>query len=174
MAKIVIVGGGWAGTGAALAARMSGAEVLLLERTDMLLGTGLVGGIIRNNGRFTAAEEHSAMGMGEFWQVMDANLRHRNVAFPGHEHADLYDVSIIEPAFKALLLRKGVTVRTRPASPRRYAVATRSRPCWSMASGSRPMRSWKLPVPSAPSPTAPSTATAVPAASCGARPSAGG
>jgi hypothetical protein len=112
MARIVIVGGGWAGTGAALAARMSGAEVLLLERTDMLLGTGLVGGIIRNNGRFTAAEEHSAMGMGEFWQVMDANLRHRNVAFPGHEHADLYDVSIIEPAFKALLLRKGVTVRT--------------------------------------------------------------
>ena len=32
-------------TGAALAARMAGAEVILLERTDMLLGTGLVGGI---------------------------------------------------------------------------------------------------------------------------------
>jgi len=27
-----------------------GADVTLLERTDMLLGTGLVGGIFRNNG----------------------------------------------------------------------------------------------------------------------------
>ena len=53
----------------ALAARMAGAEVVLLERTDMLLGTGLVGGIIRNNGRFTAAEEHIAMGMGELWDT---------------------------------------------------------------------------------------------------------
>ena len=112
MARVVVIGGGWAGTGAALAARMQGAEVIVLERTDMILGTGLVGGIMRNNGRFTAAEEHIAMGMGDLWQVIGANLRHRNVTFPGHQHADLYDVSIIEPAIKELLLSKGVTVRT--------------------------------------------------------------
>ncbi|MDF2929677.1 MAG: Glucose inhibited division protein [Anaerospora sp.] len=47
MAKtVVIVGGGWAGTAAALAARKTGCEVVLLERADMLLGTGLVGGIM--------------------------------------------------------------------------------------------------------------------------------
>lgn len=112
MARVVVIGGGWAGTGAALAARMQGAEVVVLERTDMILGTGLVGGIMRNNGRFTAAEEHIAMGMGDIWQVIGANLRHHNVTFPGHQHADLYDVSIIEPAIKELLLNKGVTVRT--------------------------------------------------------------
>jgi hypothetical protein len=67
---------------------------------------------MRNNGRFTAAEEHIAMGMGDLWQVIGANLRHHNVTFPGHQHADLYDVSIIEPAIRALLLNKGVTVRT--------------------------------------------------------------
>ncbi|RPJ69404.1 MAG: FAD-dependent oxidoreductase, partial [Desulfobacteraceae bacterium] len=60
--KVIVVGGGWAGCGASLAARNQGAEVTLLERTDMLLGTGLVGGIMRNNGRFTAAEEMIAMG----------------------------------------------------------------------------------------------------------------
>ncbi|MCL4369279.1 MAG: FAD-dependent oxidoreductase [Actinobacteria bacterium] len=112
MARVVVIGGGWAGTGAALAARMQGAEVVVLERTDMILGTGLVGGIMRNNGRFTAAEEHIAMGMGDLWQVIGANLRHHNVTFPGHQHADLYDVSIIEPAIKQLLLAKGVAVRT--------------------------------------------------------------
>jgi glycine/D-amino acid oxidase-like deaminating enzyme len=55
--KVVVVGGGWSGCGAALSAAKQGAEVVLIERTDMLLGTGLVGGIMRNNGRFTAAEE---------------------------------------------------------------------------------------------------------------------
>jgi hypothetical protein len=113
MARVVIIGGGWAGSSAAIAASMAGAHVVLLERTDMLLGTGLVGGIIRNNGRWTATAEHVAMGMGDLWDTIDANLRHANVAFPGHEHADLYDVSIVEPGIKDLVLSKGVEVRTR-------------------------------------------------------------
>jgi hypothetical protein len=86
--------------------------VVVLERTDMLLGTGLVGGIIRNNGRWTAAAEHVAMGMGDLWATLDANLRHHDVAFPGHAHADLYDVSVTEPAIRALLEGKGIEVRT--------------------------------------------------------------
>lgn len=63
--KVIVVGGGWAGSGAAIAARNAGAEVTVLERTDMLLGTGLVGGIMRNNGRFTATEEMIALGGNE-------------------------------------------------------------------------------------------------------------
>jgi hypothetical protein len=112
MTKVVVVGGGWAGTGASLAARMAGADVVVLERTDMLLGTGLVGGIIRNNGRWTAAAEHVAMGMDDLWATIDANLRHQNIAFPGHAHADLYDVSIMEPGIRTLLEGKGIDVRT--------------------------------------------------------------
>ena len=56
-----------------LSARKQGAEVVFLERADMLLGTGLVGGIMRNNGRFTAAEEMIAMGGGELFQLTDQN-----------------------------------------------------------------------------------------------------
>lgn len=41
--KVVIIGGGWSGCAAALAARKAGAEVTLLEKTDMLLGLGNVG-----------------------------------------------------------------------------------------------------------------------------------
>jgi threonine dehydrogenase-like Zn-dependent dehydrogenase len=108
MARVVVVGGGWAGCAAALAANKAGAEVILLERTDCLLGTGLVGGIMRNNGRFTAAEEMIAMGGGELFQLADKMARHTNIEFPGHKHANLYDVAHMEPAVRRYLLQQGV------------------------------------------------------------------
>ena len=40
--KTVVIGGGWAGCAAALTAEKAGADVTLLERTDMLLGTCLL------------------------------------------------------------------------------------------------------------------------------------
>lgn len=112
MPKIVIVGGGWAGTAAAVAAKKAGAdEVVLFERTDMLLGTGLVGGIMRNNGRWTATEEAMAMGGGDLFEIIDFHCRHTNIEFPGHKHASLYDVAVIEPAVKKHLLELGVDIR---------------------------------------------------------------
>jgi len=111
MPKIVVIGGGWAGCAAALSARAAGAEVVLLERTDCLLGTGLVGGIFRNNGRFTAAEEAIAMGGGDLFHLMDQVSRHKNIEFPGHKHASLYDVSLMEPTVKRYLISKGIAVK---------------------------------------------------------------
>ncbi len=112
MVRVVVAGGGWSGCAAALAAAKAGAQVLLLERTDMLLGTGLVGGIYRNNGRFTAAEEAAAMGGGDLFVAMDANAKHRGISFPGHNHASLYDVSAMEPLVRKVLTNYGITVRT--------------------------------------------------------------
>lgn len=108
--KIVVVGGGWAGCSAAFSARKQGAEVTLLERTDMLLGTGLVGGIMKNNGRFTATQEMMAMAGGELFQVIDTNLIHKNIEFPGHSHASLYDVSTMEPIIKRFLISQGIHI----------------------------------------------------------------
>ena len=110
--KVIVVGGGWAGSGAAIAAKNAGAEVTVLERTDMLLGTGLVGGIMRNNGRFTATEEAIALGADEIFDAIDNHCRHKNINFPGHEHASLYDIATIEPAIKNLLQSKGIEVLT--------------------------------------------------------------
>jgi len=109
--KVVVVGAGWAGCAAALAARKQGAEVTLVERTDMLLGTGLVGGIMRNNGRFTAAEEMLAMGGGELFELTDSNSLHRDIEFPGHPHASLYNVATMEPIVRAFLESRGVEIR---------------------------------------------------------------
>ena len=103
MKRVVIAGGGWSGCAAAVEAAKLGASVTLLERTDMLLGTGLAGGIMRNNGRFTATEELIALGAGDLFQVIDQNIRHRNIRFPGHEHADLYDIGRIEGAVRRYL-----------------------------------------------------------------------
>ena len=112
MSNVVISGGGWSGCAAALSAAKAGAKVILIERTDLLLGTGLVGGIFRNNGRYTAAEESIAMGAGEFFKVMDENSRHTNIDFPGHQHASLYDVTTMEPMIKKILLEYGVEIKT--------------------------------------------------------------
>ena len=108
--KVVIVGGGWAGSAAALAASMAGCEVELFERMDALLGTGLVGGIMRNNGRFTATEEAIALGGGDLFAITDRVSRHKNIDFPGHKHANLYDVCLVEPAVRQALLAAGVKV----------------------------------------------------------------
>ncbi|MBW2128079.1 MAG: FAD-dependent oxidoreductase [Deltaproteobacteria bacterium] len=110
--KVIIVGGGWAGCAAALTVVKKGAEAVLIERTDMLLGTGLVGGIFRNNGRFTAAEEMIAMSGGELFHLMDQTALHKDVDFPGHRHASLYNVARMEPVVKRFLLRQGVRIQS--------------------------------------------------------------
>ncbi len=111
--RVVIVGGGWAGSAAAVSARKAGAdEVILLERADALLGTGLVGGIMRNNGRFTATEEMIQLGGGDLFKVCDDTSRHVNMEFPGHKHASIYDVAHIEAAVKRCLVEHGVEVWT--------------------------------------------------------------
>lgn len=106
--KVIVVGGGWSGCAAALQARKMGADVTLVERADMLLGTGLVGGIMRNNGRFTATEEMIAMGGGEIFRAVDGNYLHHGIEFPGHRHASLYNVATMEPVIRRLLESKGV------------------------------------------------------------------
>lgn len=108
---IVVVGGGWAGCSAAYFASRAGADVTLIERTDLLLGTGLVGGIVKNNGRYTAAEEAAALGAGDIFKLIDTVARHKNIDFPGHRHATLYDVSRIEMVVRKALMAEGIKLK---------------------------------------------------------------
>ena len=110
MKKVIIVGGGWAGCAAAISARKAGAEVTVLERTDMLLGTGLVGGIMRNNGRYTATEEIIAMGGGDLFEICDKSSRHTNIEFPGHKHANLYDIAKTHGEVLSHMVNLGIEV----------------------------------------------------------------
>lgn len=86
--------------------------MVLLERADTLLGSGQVGGIMRNNGRFTAAEEMIALGCGDLFKLTDQKARHANIEFPGHKHANLYDVALMEPAVREYLQEQEVEIWT--------------------------------------------------------------
>ena len=103
MKDIIVIGGGWAGCAAAISAKKAGAKVTLLERTDLLLGLGNVGGLTRNNGRYTAAEESILLGGRELFEITDRLSRHKNIDFPGHKHASIYDVNFIESAVRRKL-----------------------------------------------------------------------
>ncbi|NMB27151.1 MAG: FAD-dependent oxidoreductase [Tissierellia bacterium] len=111
MTTLVIIGGGWAGCAASIIAKKLGVHVILLEKTDMLIGLGNVGGIMRNNGRFTAAEENIFLGARELFEITDKFSIHKNISFPGHKHAYLYDVTKIEPAVRKLLIELGIEVK---------------------------------------------------------------
>ena len=113
MARVVIAGSGWGGCAAAVAVMQAGGEAVLVEKADTLLGTGQVGGIFRNNGRFTAAEEMTAMGGGALFQLMDDSSLHQNMEFPGHKHSSLYDVGVMEPTVQRFLKDKGVEIWVR-------------------------------------------------------------
>jgi hypothetical protein len=113
MADVVVIGGGWAGVAAAITAKKAGAHVTIIERMDILLGLGNVGGIMRNNGRFTAAEECALLGGGELFAVTDRASRHAGIDFPGHTHASLYDVCKVEPMVRELLQEMGIELRLR-------------------------------------------------------------
>lgn len=108
--KVIIVGGGWSGCAAALTAKKAGAEVHVYEKTDLSLGLGNVGGIMRNNGRYTASEELIALGGGDLIKLTDKCARHANIDFPGHKHATLYDVNKIEGVVRDYLIDKGINL----------------------------------------------------------------
>lgn len=108
--KIIIIGGGWAGVSAAISAKKAGAEVHIYEKTDLLLGLGNVGGIMRNNGRYTALEELKVLGGDEFVNVIDSCSRHKDIDFPGHKHASLYDVNKIEGVIRDYVKSLGINI----------------------------------------------------------------
>ena len=111
MAKVVVIGGGWAGCAAAISASKAGADVVILEKTDLLIGLGNVGGIMRNNGRYTACEEAMCLGATELFKLTDENATHKNMNFPGHNHATIYNVLKIEPPVRKLIKDMGIEVR---------------------------------------------------------------
>lgn len=66
---------------------------------------------MRNNGRFTAAEENIVLGAGDLFGITDRCSRHINVDFPGHKHASLYDVTKVEPEVRRLLKARDIDIR---------------------------------------------------------------
>ena len=127
MTKVVVIGGGCAGISAAVGARKAGAEVILLERQDQLLGIGRIAGSMDVGGRYPLHLEILEMGAPEVNEVLDEvtlpnTENYRNSHYPWHslpgseemtKHSWVYNVLTAEPALRRLLVNMGVEIRWR-------------------------------------------------------------
>ncbi len=109
MAKVVVVGGGAAGCGAAVAAAKAGADVTLLERTDMLFGAATRAGRFNFNGEFVGTTEWKALGGGEILDALESIVLHRgNIV--NEEHTMIYNTVIAEPTVKSVVEKQQVKI----------------------------------------------------------------
>ncbi len=106
-----MVGGGFSGCSAAAAAAKVGAEVTLLERTDMLLGCGLRAGVMDQNGRISAYLEMKVMGGEDIFEAIRSVMIHPHVDIPSTENGFAYDVTLSESAVRKVLRDLGVEIR---------------------------------------------------------------
>jgi hypothetical protein len=108
--RVVIVGAGFAGCGAALAAVKAGAEVILLERMDFVLASGIRAGRMNYNGKLVGAEEAKALGVGEVFEALESIVLHRaNIV--DEEHGYVYNTVLAEPTVRSVLEGAGVDLR---------------------------------------------------------------
>ncbi len=108
--KIVIVGGGFSGCAAAIAAAKAGGDVLLIERTDLLLAAGIRAGRMNFNGKLVAAEEARAMGGGDVFEALESIILHRgNIV--DELHGYIYNTAIAEPTVRRAVEKAGVTLK---------------------------------------------------------------
>ncbi len=111
MAKVVVIGGGMSGCGAAVAARKTGAQVTLVERTDMLIGVAVRAGETRGNGHFVAQHELRFLGGGELFDALESIKLHDGVKFPdAANHSFIYNTGLAEPTIKRLVKEAGIEV----------------------------------------------------------------
>ena len=111
MPRVVVVGGGLAGCGAALAAVKAGARVTLVERTDMLAGVAVRAGETNGNGWFVAHHELRFMGAGELSDAIRSIKLHDGLKFPdSSRHVFIYNNGLLEPLVKRMVKEAGVEV----------------------------------------------------------------
>ncbi len=111
MSKVVVVGGGLAGCGAALAAAKTGAQVTLIERTDMLIGVAVRAGETNGNGWFVANHELRFMGAGELPDAIQSIKLHDGVEFPdSSRHVFIFNTGLAEPLAKKIVKKAGIEV----------------------------------------------------------------
>jgi hypothetical protein len=112
---IVVVGGGLSGCAAAAAAARAGVEVILLEKTDMLGGLGLLSGLSGGDGGTVALEEAKVMGAGDIWEACQSVVTHEIdfIEKLGRRGIIVFSVLRLEGALRKVLGSLGVKVRVR-------------------------------------------------------------
>jgi len=111
--KIVIIGGGAAGFSSAMVAKKAGtAEVLVIERTDMLGGIALVAGIgLFGSGALVGLTEERAFGGASLYDdVFYPIATHKSRDVPGLGTTMLYNVNKLDAMMQRVLKQNGIEV----------------------------------------------------------------
>lgn len=111
--RVVVVGGGPAGFSAAVVARRAGADVILLERMDMLGGLGFQAGIHEwpsPAGGIALAEER-ALGGGALFDVLDTIAIRKGISLPNFGRISSYNVLKLDSRLQRALKERGIEFR---------------------------------------------------------------
>ncbi len=110
MPKVVVIGAGGAGCGAAIAAAKAGADTLLLERTDMVFGAAMWAGKTAFSGIFVIHEECRAMGGREIFEALESIILNRaNIV--DEEFGYVYNCPQSEAVVRQAVIESGVKIR---------------------------------------------------------------
>ncbi len=109
-AKIIIIGGGFAGIAAAIAASKAGAKTTLLERTDMMSGCGLRAARLYHNLKIVGGEEAKALGGPEVFEALESILLHRGNIID-EEGAFIYNTILVDTTMRKAVAAAGVELR---------------------------------------------------------------
>ena len=106
-ARVIVVGGGFSGIAAAIAANKAGAQATLLERTDMLSGAGLRAARLYHNLKIVGGEEAKALGGGEVFEALESILLHRGNIID-EVGAFIYNTVLVDTTMRKLVEASGV------------------------------------------------------------------
>lgn len=113
--SVIVIGGGFSGCAAAVAAAKAGASVTLLERMELLGGCGLLAGRVDHR-YYTVRQELALMGGDDVFRILDSCVLHPAVKFPFPQPdgavKTIYDVTRLDPALRDYLSSLGVDIQT--------------------------------------------------------------
>src|SRR3970040_660177 len=109
-ARIIIVGGGFSGIAAAIAASKAGAQATLLERTNMLSGSGLRAARLYHNLKIVGGEEAKALGGREVFEALESILLHRGNIID-EVGAFIYNNVLVDTTMLKIVKAAGIDLR---------------------------------------------------------------
>ena len=105
--RVIVVGGGFSGIAAAIAANKAGAQATLLERTDMLSGSGLKAARLYHNLKIVGGEEAKDLGGPEVFEALESILLHRGNIID-EVGAFIYNTVLVDTTMRKLVVAAGV------------------------------------------------------------------
>ena len=106
--KVVIVGGGPSGFSAAVLAKKAGADIILIERMNVLGGVGFQAGTYKLLASDVAVTEERALGGGDLFDVFENIALHKEINLPGRGLCSTYEITKLDSEMQKALREREI------------------------------------------------------------------